>query len=237
MKKTILVTALLFGFVSAANAAPIVIDDFNGTSFSASAPLSGAGAANSSAGYARTVDATTTGTFTDVGINTLTTPGVYSHSQGAGVFGTSQINYALGGLDLDNDANAFRIQLVSIDLSGFFGVTVDGVSVSLSSTAVIIANGGTLPSYADILFSSFAGVNWDSVSTVSLFIDGSNTVAMDATLDNFGTVCSSATASGGVGTNPQAGSCTPPSVPEPAMLSLLGLGFASMGLIRRRRKA
>lgn len=239
MKKTLLTTALFLGTVSVASAAPIIIDNFNGSTFTSNAPIAIAAAGTGSSGYTRTATATTSGPNTNIQINTSSNTGVYAHSQDSGVTGYSQINYNLGGIDLDEEANAFRIQLNSIDLGGFFGVIVDSISYQLSSTAVIISNGGTLPSYADILFSSFSGVNWNSVNTVSLFVNGNSTPALDASLDNFGTVCSAATASGGVGTNPAAGNCTPPTtnVPEPAMLGLMGLGLAAMGATRRRRQA
>jgi len=238
MKRTLLATALMLGSLSVANAAPIVIDDFSGSTFAGDAPLSGAGAGTSSASYTRTVSATTSGTDTNVQLNTLTNPSVYAHSQSAGVTGTSSVNFSLGGLDLNDGANAFRFALTSADLNGIVGLTVDAVSVSFSTNSILIASGLAFPAYVDFLFSSFAGVNFDSVNNVSIFIDGSSQAALDVSVDNFGTVCSSATTSGGVGTAPAAGNCAPPTnVPEPAMLGLMGLGFAAMGASRRRRQA
>jgi hypothetical protein len=174
MKKTILAVAMMLGSVAVANAAPIVIDDFNGTSYTGNAPLIVDPAGTSSAGYTRTVTATTSGTDTNVQINTSTNSGVYAHSQSSGVSGTSRVGYLLGGLDLNEGANAFRFALTSADLQGIVGLTIDTVSVSFSTNDILIASGLAFPAYVDFLFSSFAGVNFDAVNSVSIFIDGAD---------------------------------------------------------------
>ena len=111
-----------------------VIDDFSGVAFSGDAPLSGAAVGSSSAGYMRTVDATTSGADTTVTINAGAALGLYGHSQSVGVTGWSQINFNLGGIDLTEGGtlNALRIGLNSVDLNGIIGIVVDGITRRLS---------------------------------------------------------------------------------------------------------
>ena len=231
--------------LAASAQAGLVIDNFDGaTTVSASPPtVSDAAFGTSSGGYARTLTTTASGSFVDTAINNSTTPGRLSHSQGAGVTGSSALTFAMSDVDLTDGglANAFRLQLFSVDLNGDLIVSVsDGVNSAtklLTTNEILIANGLALPSYADYVFGDFAGVDFTSINSVTFTISGLRQDALDATVDNFETVCSNLTASGGSGTNPAAGTgCTPNQTPEPASLALFGL--AALGAVAaRRRKA
>ncbi len=230
----VLASALMLG---AGSASAVVIDNFTGDTYSADAPLTGASAGTSSAGYTRTVDATTSGVSTTIQINTLTNTALYAHSQESGVTGTSQLNFDLGGLDLTGGGtlNAFRIGLNSIDLDGWFGIIVDSIKVELSSNSVLIDNGLATPSYADILFSDFGLADLANASTLSLFVDSKTTAALDASFFMLETVCSGLASSGGSGVNGTNGNCNISTVPEPGTLVLLGLGLAGMARIGRKK--
>jgi len=190
------------------------IDDFNGDSFGPiTAPLGSADAGVSSNGDPRTIDAQSSGANTSISINSGNSIGAFSHSQDSGVLGLSQVDYDLGGLDLTvaGTMNAFRVGLNSIDLGGFFGVIVDGVSIELSSSTVLLQNNNVMPSVADILFSDFFGVDFTSVNSLSLFVDGSTTQAFDVSFNMIGVVCSGLNSSGGSGAQGMNGNCiTPP---------------------------
>lgn len=238
MKSKILGVALAT-IIASSTAQAIVIDDFSGDEFvSATAPLNSVSAGNSIDGFARTVTSTSSGEFTSVAINSGPNLGLFAHSQDAGVMGYSRIDFALGGIDLTeaDTINAFRLSINSIDLDGQIGIIVDGASVALGTTPIIVANGGVMPSYADFLFSDFNGIDFTNVNQVSFFVDGSNIGALDVTIDHFGTTCSDLAQSGGAGANPELGVCPPPTVEvsEPFSFGLLGLGLTLWGLGRRR---
>ena len=242
MKRTaFLLTALA---LAASAHAGLVIDNFDGPTIAVAGPpaVTDAAFGTSSGGFARTVTTTASGNFVDTAINSSTTPGRLSHSQGAGVTGSSAISFAMSDEDLTDGglANAFRLQLFSVDLNGDLIVSVsDGVNSAsklLTTNAILIANGLALPSYADYVFGDFAGVDFTSVNSVTFTISGLRQDALDATVDNFETVCSNLTSSGGSGTNPGAGtSCTPNQTPEPASLALFGLAALGAAAARRRK--
>lgn len=232
---SVLATGLMLGG-GAANA--LDIDQFDGTGpITVVAPYDAA-AGTSSSGYNRNLQVVTDGADTGVQIDTATNPGVYAHSQDAGILGSSTLTYDLGGIDLTADtSNAFRLELINVDLNGLIGITVDGITSALSTTSIILDNGGALPSFADFLFTDFAGVDFTAVSSVALSIDGTNQAALDAVIDSLTTVCSSMPDSGGSGTDPDGNLCgTPPDVvPAPGVIALMGLGLVGLGAARRRK--
>ncbi|MGZ8250538.1 MAG: VPEID-CTERM sorting domain-containing protein [Methylomagnum sp.] len=252
MKKLTLPLAVM-ATLAAGSANALVIDDFNGDTYNGSAGvslpvLSNDPAGNSSSGYARDVSITSTGDFTDIQIDTVTNPGVYAHSQGSGVFGTSVLNFDLGGaldLTVGGTQNAFRLTLTATDLNGTFGVAINGGAfTSITTNAVLVASGLVLPAYADFLFSQISG-DETTATSVQIRIDGSSQSALDISIDTLGTACSGLGTSGGSGSVASGGNngtCgTPPSVPEidaisgTGALTLMAGALALAGERRRRR--
>ncbi|MCP3909167.1 MAG: PEP-CTERM sorting domain-containing protein [Oceanicoccus sp.] len=224
--------------LSAGSATAIVIDDFSGNAYSASAPSTGDAAGISSSGFARTVDITTSAGDTTVKLNSGASLGAYSHSQDAGVTGTSQVTFDLGGLDVTEGStqNAFRLGLISVDSNGIIGINVDGAASSLSTNSIIIANNYVLPSYADFLFSDFVGtVDFTNVNTFTISVDGSAQAALNTEISIVGTACSGLSSSGGSGSGTDSTDCEPTgNIPEPTTLVLMTLGLAGLGYRRRR---
>lgn len=222
-----------------ANAHALMIDTFDGTGpIDLSAPQTNTAVGNSTGGFARLLTSITSGTDTNVQIDTATNPGVYAHSQDSGVTGYSQIDYALGGVDLTESGsqNAFRIELAGADLSGLFGVIVDGVSVSLNTTDIIFGTGPSFPpGFGDFVFSDFSGVDFSDVQQVSVFIDGQGTSALDASIDSIGTTCTDLTSSG-VSSPNNVGVCEPTDMPSPGPLALIAAGLFGLVGIRHYKK-
>ena len=228
-----------------------VIDSFNGgAAGDLNSTQTGPGVGTATGTYgalARALTSTSSGVTTNVQINTGTNPGVYAHSQSSGVSGTSFIEYTLADLDLTAGFNtALRVTLTAADLNGVITMYAsDGTnfaSQSITTTAMLLAAPTMLvpPAYGDFLFSSFAGVDFTSINVLRLGVDGSAQPALDASIDQFSTVCSNLGSNGG--TNGSTGNCTPvipptPGVPEPATLGLLGLGLLGLGMSRRKRAA
>jgi len=229
MNKKIIGMALAAVFASTtAQANPIMIDDFNGATMSRVTADPGPNMGSFGTGtktngtvntYDRTATTSSTGASSVLTINDSPNVNILAHSQDSGVFGSSQIDYALAGVDLDGDgsigsADAFRIALMFNDSEYTLTLLADGET---SEQIIADTSTGTI----DFLFSSFTGsVNWDNVTSVGLFIDGSALNALDVSLDNFETVCTT--------------NCT--SVPEPASIALLGLGIVGIGFGRRKLK-
>lgn len=239
MKKIVALVALAL----AGTAQAAMIDDFNNGLQSTTAPAANVAFGNATSGPARTATASSTGTPLNVSIDTGTNPGLYAHGQDPGVTGSSYIEYAMGGADMNgalNDLNAFRVKLNTVDLNGTLYIYAnDGTNnatVNITTNAILLASGLSTPAYADFLFSNFVGVDFNNISVLRLGVNGNAQDALDITIDNFQTVCSNLGTSGGSGTNPGNGNCNPPTtVPEPATLGLLGLGLLGLGALRRRK--
>lgn len=237
MKKILL--ACVLG-LAAAKAQAVVIDEFDGTgAIIAFAPLAPSAVGTSSSGFARVLSTNAVGAPLDLQIDTATNPGVYAHSQGTGVIGDSRIAYTLGGVDLTEAGaqNAIRIELANTDLNGIFGLEINGVAVTMSTTDALLASGLGFPAYGDFVFTDFAGVDFTNVNTLSLLIDGNAQPALDIVIDSIGTVCTDLSTTGG-STPANVGTCVaapppPPPLPAPASLLLAIAGLLSLGLTRR----
>lgn len=237
MKKTLTAGILA---LAASGAQAVMIDTFDNTGpVNESAPQNLTNVGVSTGGFNRLLTSITSGTDTNVQIDTVTNPGVYAHSQSAGVTGRSQIDFDLGGLDLTEGGtqNALRVELAFTDLNGLFGVVVDGIAVSITTNAALIANNLNFPVFGDFVFTDFAGVDFSNVQTVSVFIDGQNQPALDASIDSIGTTCTDLTTSGGATPN-NVGTCTPQQrLPSPAPLALMAAGLLGFVGIRRLRSS
>ncbi len=221
MKSLALAVSLGLGALGSAEA--FVIDTFDVTSQSVAADGSDTTAAPEAVGGFRTIEITKAGPL-GATASVLIPPGIYSHSADALTAATSVITWdangaGLGGVDLtDGLLNPeFVLELLSIDL---------GVSVSIgvtdtfggSDTQVVPGLSGTPGTYT-LSFSAFTGVDFTSIDSISLTVNGPE--ATDLTLDLLQTQ----------GTTPP----PPPSVPEPGVLLLLGSGLIGLFGVRGRK--
>ena len=163
----------------------------------------------------------------------------FSHSQDAGVAGTSifvydgndgdasSIDYnGLGGIDLmQGNATAFILDVIFADQSVANVLEMRIYTSATEFSELFYSFPGPInsPTPIEFLFSNFtlgdgaAGMaDFTNVNAIVLAIDGRFEPALDIRLDMFAT-------------NEQ------PVVPEPATLGLLGLGLSCMGLLRRRK--
>jgi len=195
------------------NAQALVIDNFNGGAQSVSAPGSDTIAYIDAIGGFRTVDITKSGTL-GATATVVAPPGIYAHSADALTSATSTIIWdangaGLGGVNLVEGLinNVFSFDILGIDQGDIdLILTIENTFSSSDSFTFSGAGIGT----ESVAFSSFSGVDFTSVDSISLRIVGG--VASDLTLDLLATT----------GDTP-----TPPvtSVPEPASLGTDGWWF------------
>lgn len=247
MKKLALLTALVLSSAAQAD----IIDNFSVNDFSYSTNQTNTAVGNSSAGYARTLNATTNGVGTFITRQVGFPQHNFQQHNYSGALATSSLTYDLGGaLNLTAGApgpgnpaggkNAFRVSLtmlnpssgsadVDVAITAYNGATAATVTLD---TLTMLSGSLDNHSYADFLFSDFAGIDFTAVTSVRLAIDGT-AAATQLVLDDFETVCTPLP-TGSAGKNPPGDACTP-SIPEPASLSLLGLGLFGLAALRRRR--
>ena len=247
-----LVAAPLFLSLSPASNAAMLIDGFDVGSFSFANPQVNTSVAPTGDGYTRTLNVAAgtmpggvnpTGGILDIDSNVPATPSIsrYSHAQDSGAYGVSNLTYGLGGLNLLDEANAFRFSYDLLAFNAFFNMLVDGVQVSLSTTTIRLANGGLSETtgFVDFLFADFIGADFSNVSSMSFVLDGNNANGFDAIIDDISTVCSSLLTSGGSGNSAGgnlATDCAPAAVSSSWLLPLMATGLLGVAGLRLRRR-
>lgn len=224
MKKLTLNLALAAALTTTAfvagTAQAVIIDDFNSGEQSIDANGSSLAFSPGAIGGFRSIDIEKNG-LQGATAAVLVGPdlGIFSHSADALTSATSVITWNALGMGLGVDLvegltdNVFSFDILSID-QGNIGLTL-GVQDTFGGTdSYTFLNAGV--GTESVAFSHFAGVNFTSIHSLSLTVEGG--VASDLTLDQLATSGSSA------------------SVPEPTALMLLSGGLLGLGGIRRKRK-
>lgn len=128
-----------------------------------------------------------------------------------GVAGQASVEYNFDApLDLSN-GRAFTVDLVSYDQSSTTASLALAANGSIVERMIGDEDIGTL----SFDFDAFEGVDFSSVSSVSLFLDAQTAPAVDIAVDNLGVA----------------------PIPLPAGGVLLVGGLAGLGLLRRKRKS
>lgn len=220
MNKKILALALATAFTVGTANATVVIDDFSVDSDFVSAPGTNIDNITSDFSILRTLDIVENPEGPS-GADAVVTDGVLAISTGFDTGADTTLEYDNAtGFDFTTVEtgggsvfDTFFLTVLSIDQGGVeITLTVDGVSFTHSV--------GEITSPTDVLFAHSLFGDVSDVNSIDYLIH--NNLAVDASFDSFGSFGSE--------------SETPPTVPEPTSLALLGLGLVAFGYGRRKAK-
>lgn len=229
LKIASLAVAMAFG--NAAQAASVLIDDFNGSGFANTA----SNFTDTPGGSYNPAYAGAIGGFRDVsafsptinGTQVTVVGGVYGHSQTVGAFGTSTLTWDGSGtpgsgfsaIDLTDGGINDVIRFVIVDTDGNldgnqFELTINGQTIVHTFTQAqedAFDDDGYLN--VDFSLASFSGAS--AATSISLFIDGMHNDAWDVSIDNIGAIDIN--------------------VPEPGTILLFGAGLVGMASRLQRK--